>query len=170
MDYKNSDYKNDDDANNDDNSKNIDKDNYREGYKDDDNIDNDKWYKQTNTEIGNLSQSPAMWIPPQEAPNDNNIEGVVVPPINAIDGDTVATNHSMVSKPMVPSRRSERSVAQLAEYLHVQSKKKQVSFSDNAIFKSIKQCHTILGNNSTKTKKYNPVVAPVIACIITDIN
>ena len=52
----------------------------------------------------------------------------------------------------------------------MQAQKKQVSFTDDAILKSVEQCHAILSNESTKTKKYNPNVAPVIARIITDIH
>ena len=52
----------------------------------------------------------------------------------------------------------------------MQAKKKQVSFSDDAILKSVKQRHAILSDETTRDKKYNPDVAPVIARIMTDIH
>ena len=74
-----------------------------------------------------------MQVAPQEAPKDNDFEVVAMPPINSIDGDTIVTNHLLVSEPTVPMRRSERSVAQPTKYMHAQVVRKKVSFLDEAI-------------------------------------
>ena len=80
---------------------------------------------------------------------------MVEPPVNILDGDTEVTNHSSVSELATPTRRSERNAT---KYSHMQAKKKQVSFSDDAILKSVKQRHAILSDETTRNKKYNPNV------------
>ena len=68
---------------------------------------------------------------------------------------------------MLPTRRRER---RPRKYTHAQVANKKVSISENTIKKSIEQCHDFLSNKLTKTKTHNQDVAPVIACIMTDIN
>ena len=171
VDYENGDNKNNNDADNKYDGYNIDKDKYEEGYEDNkDIIDEDQYEPIDDNEVGNLSQSPPMLVALQEAPDNKVLEGMAAPPINILDGNTVFTNPLLVSEPMVPTRRGERNATRPAKYSHMQIDKKQVSFSDDAILQSVEQCHAILCDKTTKTKKYNCVVAPVIACIITDIN